>query len=86
MRTVGSIRECSAGMRCTMSTEEREALARSRKIDQEIKEAALRAKRDVKLLLLGEVALLDVTLLLLRSCYVTSILSLLIHTTDKEPK
>ncbi|XP_025832705.1 guanine nucleotide-binding protein G(o) subunit alpha-like isoform X1 [Agrilus planipennis] len=40
-------------MGCTISAEERAARARNRKIDQELKEDAYRAQRDVKLLLLG---------------------------------
>lgn len=40
-------------MGCTVSAEERAAIARTKKIDQEIKEDGLRAKRDIKLLLLG---------------------------------
>lgn len=40
-------------MGCTVSAEERAAIARTKKIDQGIKEDGIRAKRDIKLLLLG---------------------------------
>lgn len=40
-------------MGCTVSAEERAAIARTKQIDQTLKEEGQRAKRDVKLLLLG---------------------------------
>lgn len=40
-------------MGCTMSAEERAALARTKKIDQNLKEDGIRARKDIKLLLLG---------------------------------
>lgn len=41
-------------MGCAMSAEERAAAARTRLIDHNLKMDGLKAKRDVKLLLLGE--------------------------------
>lgn len=40
-------------MGCTVSAEERAAIARTKQIDQTLKEESQRSKRDVKLLLLG---------------------------------
>lgn len=40
-------------MGCTVSAEERAALARTKQIDQKLKEEGQKAKKDVKLLLLG---------------------------------
>lgn len=45
------IEDCAMG--CTVSAEERAAIARTKQIDQTLKEEGQRAKRDVKLLLLG---------------------------------
>ena len=42
-------------MGCTLSGEERAALARSKAIDQKLKLDSVRAEREVKLLLLGRV-------------------------------
>lgn len=47
-------------MGCTVSAEERAALARTKQIDQKLKEEGQKAKKDVKLLLLGIVFLLYV--------------------------
>lgn len=41
-------------MGCTVSAEERAAIARTKQIDQTLKEEGQKAKRDVKLLLLGK--------------------------------
>jgi guanine nucleotide-binding protein G(o) subunit alpha len=41
-------------MGCTASAEEREAAARSRLIERNLKEDGLQAAKDIKLLLLGE--------------------------------
>lgn len=40
-------------MGCAISAEERAAIARTRMIDQNLKEDRLKAKKDIKLLLLG---------------------------------
>lgn len=40
-------------MGCTVSAEERAAIARTKKINQEIKEEERKKEKDVKLLLLG---------------------------------
>lgn len=40
-------------MGCAMSAEERAAMAKTRKIDQKLKEDGIRARKDIKLLLLG---------------------------------
>lgn len=40
-------------MGCTVSAEERAAIARTKQIDQTLKEEGQKARRDVKLLLLG---------------------------------
>ncbi|KAJ3648265.1 hypothetical protein Zmor_020079 [Zophobas morio] len=45
------IEDCAMG--CTVSAEERAAIARTKQIDQTLKEEGQKAKRDVKLLLLG---------------------------------
>ena len=45
------IEDCVMG--CTVSAEERAAIARTKQIDQTLKEEGQKAKRDVKLLLLG---------------------------------
>ena len=44
-------------MGCTMSAEERAALERSRAIERNLKEDGLQAQKDIKLLLLGKLAL-----------------------------
>lgn len=41
-------------MGCTMSAEERAARERTKKIDQNLKEDGIKAAKDIKLLLLGE--------------------------------
>lgn len=51
-------------MGCTVSAEERAALARTKQIDQKLKEEGQKAKKDVKLLLLGIVFLLYVVFFL----------------------
>jgi hypothetical protein len=48
------LEDCAMG--CTVSAEERAAIARTKQIDQTLKEEGQRAKRDVKLLLLGMTA------------------------------
>lgn len=40
-------------MGCTISAEEKAAMARTREIDQRIKQDGIKAKKDIKLLLLG---------------------------------
>ena len=44
-------------MGCTLSAEDRAALARSKAIDKNLKADSVRAEREVKLLLLGRVNL-----------------------------
>lgn len=46
------LEDCTMG--CTVSAEERAAIARTKQIDQTLKEEGQRKKRDVKLLLLGK--------------------------------
>lgn len=41
-------------MGCAMSAEERAALARSKKIEKDLKEDGIQAAKDIKLLLLGK--------------------------------
>lgn len=41
-------------MGCTVSAEEKAAIARTKRIDQSLKADGEKAKKDVKLLLLGE--------------------------------
>lgn len=41
-------------MGCAVSAEERAARARTRAIDQNLKEDGIKAKKDIKLLLLGK--------------------------------
>ena len=47
-------------MGCTLSAEDRAALARSKAIDKNLKADSVRAEREVKLLLLGRVELSSV--------------------------
>lgn len=47
------LENCALG--CTMSAEERAAIVRTKKIDVILKEEGQRAKKEVKLLLLGKV-------------------------------
>lgn len=49
-------------MGCTVSAEERAAIARTKQIDQTLKEEGQKAKRDVKLLLLGMTLFLNTIL------------------------
>lgn len=41
-------------MGCTVSAEERAAIARTKEIDQGLKQDGIKAQRDIKLLLLGK--------------------------------
>lgn len=50
-------------MGCTVSAEERAAIARTKQIDQTLKEEGQKAKRDVKLLLLGMTFILNILLI-----------------------
>lgn len=52
-------------MGCTLSAEDRAALARSKAIDKNLKADSVRAEREVKLLLLGRVELSSVFLRLI---------------------
>lgn len=47
-----------AEMGCAMSAEERAAIARTKLIDQNLKEDGIKARKDMKLLLLGRSLLL----------------------------
>lgn len=42
-------------MGCAVSAEERAAIARTKMIDKHLKEARIKAKKDIKLLLLGNI-------------------------------
>lgn len=56
-------------MGCTVSAEERAAIARTKQIDQTLKEEGQKAKRDVKLLLLG-------------TCYVSGLFYFVVESTQ----
>lgn len=57
-------------MGCTISAEERAAVARSKAIDQTIKEADLHSKNVVKLLLLGKTGKTNISVL---SCVLSAV-------------
>ena len=46
-------------MGCTMSAEERAAMERSKQIEKNLKEDGIQAAKDIKLLLLGKINLID---------------------------
>jgi hypothetical protein len=55
---------CASGM----SSEEREAMERSKALDKQLKEDAERAAKDVKLLLLGKKKKILIELIFYRKC------------------